>query len=48
MERLKNSAAWIKILMAHSRIFEILLKPIVAMIPKHDLILMICSPIMQI
>jgi hypothetical protein len=36
------------VLMVHSRIFGILLKSIVAMIPKHDLTLMIGSPIMEI
>jgi hypothetical protein len=34
--------------MVYSRIFGILSKLIVAMIPKHDLTIMICSPIMQI
>jgi hypothetical protein len=36
------------ILMAHTVIFRILLKSILAMIPKHDLTFMICSPVMQI
>jgi hypothetical protein len=36
------------VLMVHSRIFGILSKSIVSMILKHDLTLMICSPIMQI
>jgi hypothetical protein len=34
--------------MVHSRIFGILLKSILAMIPKYDLTYMICSPITQI
>jgi hypothetical protein len=36
------------VLMAQYKIFGILLKSILAMILKHDLNLMICSPIKQI
>jgi hypothetical protein len=45
---LKIQTAEIVVLMAAPRIFGILLKPIVAMIPKHDFTPMICSPIIQI
>jgi hypothetical protein len=36
------------VLMVHSRIFGILLKLILAMIPEYELTLVICSPITQI
>jgi hypothetical protein len=36
------------VLVVHSRIFRILSKSIVTMIPKHDLTHMICSPTMEI
>jgi hypothetical protein len=36
------------VLMAHYRIFRILLNSILALIPKDELALMICSPITQI
>jgi hypothetical protein len=45
---LKIHSDEIMVLMVHSKIFGILLKSIVAMIPKHDLTLMISPPIMQI
>jgi hypothetical protein len=45
---MKIQTSEIVVLMAASRIFGILLKPIVAMIPQHDLTLMICYPITQI
>jgi hypothetical protein len=45
---LKIQTAKILVLMVVSRIFGILLKPIVVMIPQHDFTLMICSPITQI
>jgi hypothetical protein len=32
-------------MIAHSRIFGILLKLILSLIPKHDLTIMICYPI---
>jgi hypothetical protein len=38
----------IMVLMVHFRIFGILLKSILTMIPKHDLILICCSSIKQI
>jgi hypothetical protein len=48
LERLKFQTAEIMVLMVHSRIYDILFKSILVLIPKHHLILMCFSPIKKI